>query len=602
MGNNPSSSAPAADASAAGARVAGGGSASTPFGDSYAERVRALAECHAGFATESMWSAPVAAAEPQKQEARVGPVAAELIKVHRLRGRLARRFVIEASASGPTEVATYDSKSGRETNRYVIGIDVVLLDNSSEDGADTLTLNEPKSGKTLIFTRAADESAQNFYALLEALAVAAGENALRARDDPGYVWEQPEVMLGWLYKKGTVRKALKKRWFVCEKGSGKIEYFSRKLRTKKGEIDLASATSLAEGFHGQFLVVTPTRAWDLHVQLPRKSKPLHFGTAELWLRFLAAESGLEVKGNINSPSRFTSVSLHESLALIKRAGGVMPGGTAAAAAAVAAGGVWADGEADDDALAPFATATMLSPTSTPFGDSYAERAHIVEMQHHVGFSTNAQWSARSAAAAAAAPSEALRAAAPSDAAASTRAVAPSAGGGGGAGARGSTAAAGAVGGEGGGGGAAIAEPAVVADASAAPAAAAATAAVAAAPLASTAATAAAPTITTAEPRAAAAPAFAPFVFGAKPPEPPTYEALVPMSAGQMEAGVVGALSGGGQPADPNTVKQHVARIEMQLLFQAAATAHTQTIRAGRFAAMAQRAEAARRATAAANAE
>ena len=274
MGN--SSSAPE-DASAAGASAAGGDAASTPFGDSYAERARALTSvCHLGFATKSMWSAaPVAEAAPAAQQetstSSVGAVAAELIKVHKLRGRLARRFVIEKSANGPTEVATYDSKSGRETNRYIIGIEVVLLENRSTDDADTLRLNEPKSGKMLIFTRAEDESAQNFYALLEALAMAAGENALRARDDAGYEWKQPPVMLGWLYKKGTVRKALKKRWFVCEKSSGKIEYFSRKLRLKKGEIDLAKATSLVEGFHGQFLIVTPTRAWDLHLELPRKS-------------------------------------------------------------------------------------------------------------------------------------------------------------------------------------------------------------------------------------------------------------------------------------------------------------------------------------------
>ena len=156
----------------------------------------------------------------------------------------------------------------------------------------------------------------------------------------------------------------------------------------------------------------------------------------------------------------------------------------------------------------------------------------------------------------------------------------------------------------GGGGGATAEPAaVVAEASAAPAAAVAVAAAAGAPLASTAAAAAAaaPTRATAAPLAATAPSFAPFVFGAKPPEPPTYDALAPASAGQIEAGVVGAMREAGLGADPHTVMRHVARIEMQLLIQAAATAHKQTIRAGRFAAMATRAEAARRVTATANA-
>ena len=154
----------------------------------------------------------------------------------------------------------------------------------------------------------------------------------------------------------------------------------------------------------------------------------------------------------------------------------------------------------------------------------------------------------------------------------------------------------------GGGGGATAEPAaVVAEASAAPAAAVAIAAAAGAPLASTAAATAAPTRATAAPLAATAPSFAPFVFGAKPPEPPTYDALAPASAGQIEAGVVGAMREAGLGADPHTVMRHVARIEMQLLIQAAATAHKQTIRAGRFAAMATRAEAARRVTATANA-
>ena len=100
-----------------------------------------------------------------------------------------------------------------------------------------------------------------------------------------------------------------------------------------------------------------------------------------------------MKGNVNSPSRFTSVSLHHSLALIKSAGGVMPGGTAAAAAAVAAGGVWNDGDGDGDALVPFASATVLSPTATPFGDSYADRANAVECSRHIGFAppTSQRW-------------------------------------------------------------------------------------------------------------------------------------------------------------------------------------------------------------------
>ena len=71
----------------------------------------------------------------------------------------------------------------------------------------------------------------------------------------------------------------------------------------------------------------------------------------------------------------------------------MPGGTAAAAAAVAAGGVWNDGDGDGDALVPFASATMLSPTATPFGDSYADRANAVECSRHIGFAppTSQRW-------------------------------------------------------------------------------------------------------------------------------------------------------------------------------------------------------------------
>ena len=188
---------------------------------------------------------------------------------------------------------------------------------------------------------------------------------------------------GWLYKSGTglSKRKLKKRYFKCIAGTQRISYATTQsgkvpvgmasVSTKKGVIELATATKLVEGFYGQFWcvvrscgggsspigsshslfpslrslcprsIVTPDRSWDLHIERPTKASDPHY--AELmyklskeWLAFLANETGLAVSGEASSPNGFTKVSRRESITLLKMAGGVLPGGTGAAAAAAAA--------------------------------------------------------------------------------------------------------------------------------------------------------------------------------------------------------------------------------------------------------------------------
>lgn len=162
------------------------------------------------------------------------------------------------------------------------------------------------------------------------------------------------VMEGWLYKAGAglQKKKLKKRWFSITAGTGKMVYGTTvgliaqigmaEISTQKGTIDLSTVTKLVEGFHGQFCVITPTRAFDLHIERPDKAskagyEELMYSVSSSWLTFLAKETGVAVSGNEASPSGFSKVTRRESIALIKDIGGVLPGGGGAAEAAAAAG-------------------------------------------------------------------------------------------------------------------------------------------------------------------------------------------------------------------------------------------------------------------------
>ena len=292
-------------------------------------------------------SAPVAG---HSREYRRGLVAAaECVKIHSLRGHLPRRVAIERTADrSHTSVATFNSKTGRETNRWVMGIDVVLTESKSSapDGTvDRFSLLEPSTQKVMTFVRADEEGPDDFAALVAALGVAAKQNAVQRGDictaflsstgpkASDGEWQQPEKMEGWLHKKGDVAKGLKKRWFVIDKGSKKMAYFSRKLRVKKGEIDLNAVTSIVEGFHGQFLVVTAKRSFDLHVELPKRATHSDFATSALWLRVIGAETGIVAQGNVNSPSGFPKVTRRATITALKDAGALLPGRTAVAALA-----------------------------------------------------------------------------------------------------------------------------------------------------------------------------------------------------------------------------------------------------------------------------
>ena len=287
-------------------------------------------------------SAPVAGHSREYSRGLVA--AAECVKIHALRGRLLRRVAIERTADrSHTSVATFDSRTGRETNRWVMGIDIVLTDTDrGAEGTDCFSLLEPSTQKVMTFVRADEEGPADFAALVAALGVAANQNALQRADictaflsstgpkASDSEWEQPAKMEGWLHKKGDVAKGLKKRWFVIEKGSKKMAYFSRKLRVKKGEIDLSAVLSLVEGFHGQFLVVTEKRAYDLHVVLPKQATHGDFATSAQWLRVIGAETGIVAQGNINSPSGFPKVTRRATITALKDAGALLPGGGAVA--------------------------------------------------------------------------------------------------------------------------------------------------------------------------------------------------------------------------------------------------------------------------------
>ena len=102
-------------------------------------------------------------------------------KVHKIRGRLARRVALERSAKpgAHTYVTTYDLKKKR-TNRWVIGIDVVLAHDHAVGAtrtSDLFELLEPSTGKTMLFTRAKTEEKVEFEAFVAALAVTARQNA-----------------------------------------------------------------------------------------------------------------------------------------------------------------------------------------------------------------------------------------------------------------------------------------------------------------------------------------------------------------------------------------------------------------------------------------
>jgi hypothetical protein len=101
-------------------------------------------------------------------------------------------------------------------------------------------------------------------------------------------------------------------------------------------------TALVEGFNGQFLLVTPSRAWDLHIETPVKASDpgrvdQMYEQSKAWLEFLAEHTSLHVAGNRASPSGFSlCVSRRKTIRLIKAAGGKLPGGGGAADYAAAA--------------------------------------------------------------------------------------------------------------------------------------------------------------------------------------------------------------------------------------------------------------------------
>ena len=201
------------------------------------------------------------------------------------------------------------------------------------------------------------------------------------------------VMEGWLYKAGAgmQKNKLKKRWFTITAGTGKMIYATTEgataqigmaeISTQKGAIDLSTVTKLVEGFHGQFCVVTPTRAFDLHIERPDKAskagyEKLMYEVSSAWLTFLAKETGVAVSGNEASPSGFKKVSRRESIALIKQIGGVLPGGGGAAEAAAAAGrrrsiqamDAVAEGDGEEGGAAPTEDAATLAgaaPAAAP---------------------------------------------------------------------------------------------------------------------------------------------------------------------------------------------------------------------------------------------
>ena len=187
---------------------------------------------------------------------------------------------------------------------------------------------------------------------------AAWASAWSGAGGKGSSWSALDAKEGWLFKAGEKNSRLKRRHFRCEPGSKTIIYSAPvrgalpgkdddlKVGKKKGEIDLRTAAQLIEGFNGQFLIATTTgRIFDLHVLPPSKAMDPHrtatlYAESAKWLRFLSEETGLNVYGWSDSPSEFPLIAActrRESIALIKAAGGVLPGGQGAADAAAAAG-------------------------------------------------------------------------------------------------------------------------------------------------------------------------------------------------------------------------------------------------------------------------
>ena len=229
--------------------------------------------------------------------------AAECVKLHPLRGRLSRRVALERTADRSLRsVATFDTKTGRETNRWIVGSEIVLCEDEGAGPDDSFCLLEPSTQQRMFFVRQDGEGVDDFAALIDAIRGAQVTNAEHRAVKRNEEWVQPDKIEGYLYKKGSVAKTLKRRWFVCEKGSKKLAYFSRKLRVKKGEIDLSTVQTLVEGFQGQFCILTEEssggdRTWDLHIEVPKKARAEHFTTSADWLRFLSAEADVVVKGN-----------------------------------------------------------------------------------------------------------------------------------------------------------------------------------------------------------------------------------------------------------------------------------------------------------------
>jgi hypothetical protein len=248
-----------------------------------------------------------------------GGAGALCVKVHTLRGKLSRRVVVGQYA-GHAAVATFNARTDKLTNRWFVGVDVVL-DNrhGTAENSDTFTLLEVKTQKRMLFVRDSSETRSAFVELLVALRDAARVNAAErsqslhaksAAEQPA--WAQLSSTEGWLYKKGAKAKGLKKRFCVVTKGSATLVYFrSAAKRKKHGEIDLGAATALVEGHHGQFTIATPGRCYEFHVSPPKRASHGDFATSKNWLAVLSAESGIVPRGNVNSPSGFPVLTMKE---------------------------------------------------------------------------------------------------------------------------------------------------------------------------------------------------------------------------------------------------------------------------------------------------
>ena len=178
-----------------------------------------------------------------------------------------------------------------------------------------------------------------------------------------------------------------------------LEYYKTcppRAKSRKGRIDLTKVTALVEGFNGQFLIITPSRAWDLHVEMPLKASDPSgiekmYEESQAWLAFLSEHTSVHVAGNRASPSGFSlCVSRRKTIGLIKSAGGMLPGGGGAADSAAAAGRRRSaqvleelEEEEADDAFGgsdPFTLQSSTRVASTATAGRYTRPSAVIRQQ------------------------------------------------------------------------------------------------------------------------------------------------------------------------------------------------------------------------------